>query len=101
MDIFYDFLFLIDIILNFGIPITNREGKFIFIKIYIGEDVYNRKIVVKNYIKKYVAMDIISSIPITYLQIDLNNKLNFIYQIYGFLLMFKFLRLRKVIILIY
>jgi hypothetical protein len=67
MDIFYDFLFIIDIILNFGIPITNREGKFIFIKIYIGEDVYDRKIVVKNYIKKYVAMDIISSIPITYL----------------------------------
>lgn len=53
MDTIVDFLFIIDVIINLNSPIETKQGVYNF----------HRKTVFLNYLKSWLLVDIVASIP--------------------------------------
>lgn len=57
IDTTVDFLFLIDILVNFNTPVQKEEN---FID-------YNRKLVTLSYLKSWFCIDLLASIPVNFI----------------------------------
>lgn len=93
LDAFIDFLFMIDIVINFRIS---------YINVKTGEEEFNLKKIAKNYLKGRFWIDLFASLPLDFISsFFVSNKNNVeILKIFGLLKLVRISRLGRIIILL-